>query len=58
MDKICSDNANSCQTEECSKKLWRLRLYAEGYSRVQSQLKKQIKRRPNLYSKRNIAKDI
>ena len=58
MDKIQSDNAISYPTEECSKKHGRPRLYAKGYNRVQSQLKKQIKLRTNVYSKWNIAKDI
>ena len=43
--------------KHCSIKLERPRLYA-GYSRVQSQLTKQIKPRTNVYSKWNIAKDI
>lgn len=58
MDKIQSDNPISYPTEECSKKRGRPRLYAKGYSRVQSQLKKQIKLRTNVYSKWNVAKDI
>ena len=53
-----SSNANSCPTEECPKKRGRSRLYAEGCSKVQSQLKKQIKLRTDLYSKWNIVKDI